>query len=427
MIDPSPVFGGIMASPLHRGVALDLGCQVLDNFDPEISHAIQDLCQGRIRVLDLGYASTIHGQMSPVMSVPDLSSQPPEVVKALLREVEEAASTAPVTDSLRTYCQTRWGTTAADLLETVSLKVFGMPSADLDGLTSMYLGLKRIRLGDDERSLALKQQSEVLQDRVAVPRAAVGTFYRDAQSRFPGHNLHPMPLSFRSFCDSAREVLIRQGVSIRLGTGVSEMTSQGPVQVTLTLPQKGTETPEPYDLVVWSGRLHVLESLALGESRLSDHISPMGFHLVYHFADEAQFSEYGYAQNYDRETVFFRWSSMGNYTAQRTETGQSFCCTEVPDHGNCDEIAVNADDLWEELRTAGLVKGRHDGRPHHIHARRCILRYLPGFSTAATGVMKRLNHEHPGIVFNHPGVFGRVNGAYRLQEALEARMAHLGM
>jgi protoporphyrinogen oxidase len=425
MVDPSPNFGGIMASPVHRGVALDLGCQVLDNFDPAITQAIQELCQGRVRPLDLSYGSRIHGRVSTDMSVPDLSGQPPEVVDILLREVVEASGSPPAYDTLRTFCQSRWGTTAADLLETVSIKVFGMPSTELDGQTSMYVGLKRIRLGDDARSLALKEQSDALQERVAVPRTAVGTFYRDALTTFPGHNLHPAPHSFRGFCDSAREVLVRQGVTIRLDTVVSELASRQQVWVTFRSPVREVENPVPYDLVVWTGRLHALESLALGESRLSSLISPMGFHLFYHFAAAHQFSEHGYFQNYDPKPTFFRWSAMGNYTDQRTESGHSFCCTEIPDHGDHEAGSLDADIIWQDLRTSGLVTGLHDGHAHHIHAQRCVLRYLPGFTRVADQVMERLSREHPAIVFNHPGVFGRVLGASKLGGALDARMALL--
>ncbi|MEB3204371.1 MAG: NAD(P)-binding protein [Candidatus Sericytochromatia bacterium] len=421
LIDPGSSFGGIMAGVRHRGVALDLGCQVFDNFDAGITQTLQALCRGKWKGQTLAYGSRIHGSTSKVMSTPDLSFAPPEVVERMLEEVLTRAVPTPPGLDLRAHCEARWGPTAARLLEPVCLKVFGMPATQLDALSRIYVGLGRIRLADSERSSMLRSLNPELDERLAIPRTDGPGFYPEAWARLPAPNLLPVPESFVGFCDEARIALEEVGVRVTMQTGLVGMEPGVPARVTMRTTGSGQVRKDTYDVVVWTLRFPSLEPLLLGDDTLSRHLAPMGMHLFYHFTEENNLGDLEYFQNYDPDVSWFRWSAMGRYTGQRTTEGLSFCCTEIPDHGSGGS-SEQAEAVWSEVRQLGLVRGRHDGRPHYVHAPRCLVRYLPGFSAAADQVMRRLDVEFPALLYNEPHIFGRIAAARYIRQRALARL-----
>ena len=81
------VFGGVMSGFSHNGFNLDFGCQVFDNFDPDITQAVQTWSGNTCRGLDVSYASRFCGKMSYDVSVPDLSLLPKDHRRKIISEM----------------------------------------------------------------------------------------------------------------------------------------------------------------------------------------------------------------------------------------------------------------------------------------------------------------------------------------------------
>ena len=361
--------------------------------------------------------------MSTDIGVPDLSKLPQAEGHQLLEEVKTAAERDEKVgpgDTLHDYFQKSWGQTAAKHLEPACSKFFNMPSGELDQATRVYMGLARVVVADTEASLALKAQSEAMDNRIAVVRSALDS-YPAAMAELPYPNLHPMPDSFMSYCEHARGTLNQSGVEISLTTRIESLERRAHgFDVGLHDTAADSSTTEFYDLVVWTGKLNRLEQILLKTDSLSPHIKSMGMHLFYHFADASQLSQTGYFQNYDHDIDVFRWSSLGVYSDQIDADGKSFCCTEIPDHGGVSTGESHALRHWQELRTLGLVEGEYSGAPAYIHAPNCFDRFLDGFGGASKAVMERIDGDFDNIVYAMPTEFGRINAALGLHERVRA-------
>jgi hypothetical protein len=422
LVEPGDALGGILRGTAHRGVVLDSGCQLFDNFDVDVTKNIQKLCGGSWRGVDVSYGSRLHGQRSACASAPDLEvvghDRRDQIVGELI-----AASDNPICDeSLYRYCAERWGPAVAAMLRPVAEKVLGLSPDALDGLNRAYLPLNRVRVLNEADSWTLKLSSAEIDARIAVARPPGGALYPAAWEHLPAQNLHPGSRSMRGFCDSALLALENVGVRVQLRTSVEALGGGAPARVVLRTRGDDVDMSSSYDAVVWATRLPQLESLALRSSRLAQLVSPMGMHLFYYFAPEEAFVGPGYFHNFDSDTDVYRWSRMGGYSAQVTQDGLSFCCAEVPEHERIRSGPACAQKHWDELLSLGLVEGRHDGSPYHVWSRGCVPRLLPGYARTAEGVIEQVRGRCPAIVVRDPKVSGRVGAARQLVHDTLARL-----
>ena len=419
---PSSTLGGVMAGTTHNGFALDFGCQVFDNFDRSISNRINALGNNSCEGINLSYGSRINGARSHDMSAPDLSMHSQEDVARFVYETT-LASDKPNddnSDTLLEYFTNRWGPSVTSILSTVTEKIFGICATELDQHTRIYSGLTRIRIAPDEWSLRLKQTSDALDERLAASREAVASLRNSTSQHTSFTNIHPMPHSFQGYCKQAERVLESRGVKILLNTEASDITyEREDCYVTLRNMTDGSTTRELFSPVVWTASFTSLEEALFNTSTITPFLKPMGMHLYYHFMPVDQIADIGYFQNYDQDLDLFRWSSMGCYSRQVNKRGESFTCTEIPDHVERDQQKDQQNHYWREMHSLDLVRGERAVDALHLHAPRCYDLFLKGFTSAYDDVVNTIWSECPELVFLPPQIFGRHATATHLQLELE--------
>ena len=426
VVDAAPHIGGVMRGFSAGDFHYDFGCQVFDNFDARVSDTIIDLAQDKCEFDDVSYGSRFAGKVTREVSVPDLTALDPACIATIQSEVQAADSDGLDANTLAEYYQRRWGKTAADVLDRINIKCLDDSATNLDQSSRIYAGLTRLRIfDDDDFALSLKNKDPLIDAKVAVPRAA-GSFYETSQKKVPSQNIIPVPSSFGGFCTSAAEVLERNDVTLQLGTKLTALAiDNGKVTATA---KSETETPVAFcaDFAVWCASFELLCALLGVENKTPDFLSPIGTTITYYVAPATAIDPLGYIQNYDTDMRFFRWSSMGLYTRQINASGHSFCCTETPSETSQDISDPQEEALrdWQDLGRLNLVSGTPVAPPMRRFVPGVIKRRRPGYSTAASTAMTKLDlHVAETMVYQKPDAFGRTPTARNLFNEIDAVMS----
>ena len=423
IIDAAPKIGGVMRGMRHGDFHLDFGCQVFDNFDARVTKAITNLADHKYEFDTVSYASRFAGKVATEVSVPDLTGLPAETLAAIQSETIASKEDGLSADTLAEYSARRWGSKAAGFINTINRKALDDDASQLDQSSRIFAGLSRLRLFDDDAyAYDLKSKNVILDAKVAVPRK-FAAFYSDAQTDPSAQNIIPLPHSFGGFCTTAEDVLIRNGVTFHLGANIESLSIEGDngaVSATYNLNDTLNETQA--DLLVWCADFERL-CTALGHpSGSGDFLDPIGTTLTYFKAPALNLSEHGYFQNYDLDTRFFRFSSMGNYTRQITTDGLSFCCVETPSKTSPDKDDPETEAMrdWEDLRSLGLVTGDPFGTTLRRFVPNCIKRRRPGYTKATTVAEENLALQFGrSFVYQSPDSFGRTPTARQLFDKID--------
>lgn len=413
LVSPDAALGGIMRSIPHHGFYLDLGCQVFDNFDTNISDIFTELADEKYEAIDITYGSRFAGTLSEEMSSPDLTGLEQESLDQIIDEIYALKNNAPHHNTLQEYYEHRWGPKAAYFLGRVNRKFMCAQAVDLDTSSRIYTSTKRIRVfADNQKGLEAKQSCTLLNAKIAVPRSTIQC-YTEAQHKRNKYNLHPMHSSFAGFCTSAGKILSDRGVHIELETTVKSLMNNGTHwHVIVNKSQKN----RCYDLVIWTGSIENLCKLIYGDSKTEQYLDPIGMNLDYFFCKAQNIKDLGYFHNYDEDMRFFRWSSMGLYSQQMNTQGESFCCVETTGEALND---LQVSQHWRDLKTLGLVSGEPTRTPYHLYIPNVIKRRRPGYTHAAIDSEKQLAQYKDNLIFMNHNTFGRVPNAHHLCTHIE--------
>ena len=411
------VFGGVMSGISYNGFDLDFGCQVFDNFDSGVTQAIQTWSDNTCHGLDISYGSRFCGTMSYDVSVPDLSSLPEECRRKMISEMKSAVANVREPSTLREYFEYRWGRLAADYLDKISQKFYGLPSEEIDKNAHIYCGLKRVRIAEDQAALSLKKSDARIDAVLAVPRSRAGNIYSQARLKYPFWNLYPKG-GFADFCKKAYKYLEKNGVRISVNNTVEYIKPGKPLEVCIFDNEKKKRKVFLCDVAVCEGSVRQTERTLLGRQTLQSLMRPLGMNLSYYFVKKDVVSDIGYVQNFDNDLSFFRWSSAGLF-ANKLKNGKTFICIETPAYEKLNSDRHFVEKQWEEVRGLGLVSGQCPQQTHHVYAYNCFNVYKKGFSEAATNITRCIQECYPNVVHVDPGTFGRIPAALEISHKLK--------
>ncbi|MBL9051076.1 MAG: NAD(P)-binding protein [Tabrizicola sp.] len=353
LVEKDDHLGGALHSVEKLGYLVDIGAHHLDLRAPRDAEFYGDILGGSLKIIENhGWASTTGGAFTFGLEVPDFSTSDTDLCAKALSELAQIRESEVQPEGLQDWLSWKFGTTLSTHLGAIVAKVTGAPASALDRAAASGLGmLSRVKLGSDSEMVALKGQSEILNDRLAVSLAC-----RDI--RFLGKNNtfrfgYPASGSLRAFCTSAAERLTELKVEIRLGESILDISSR-PESVSLTL----SDSKATARSVLWTLPENGLLKLLRLDSEVSMASQPVG--AVIHVFEVGVDDILGpsYVHDFSPDRVSFRYSRPGTYSGQIRPDGRTFVLAEIPCHpAHVDHSTGLQNHAWRDLVASGYLRG----------------------------------------------------------------------
>lgn len=413
LVDAGARLGGVLDSTEWNGYDLDKGCHLFDNQSDAQTRFLLELMQGRVVPVRTHYASRLGGRLTIGAAIPDLRSLGAQAVARIRDELPGAPG--GLRADLASTLEARFGPTAGTALAQAAAKGYGVPAADLDGVTLQMSLFQRALFLDDAEALAWKARSPDLDDRVAaLPGADPMRFYRARAGAFPARNFYPAEHGMRGFVEAAHRYLTALGVDVRVGAPVESVDLS---QSALRLVTK-TGVLEA-DRMLWTLGPAAYEKAVGAGSRLVTILHGVPMLLHYYGVPAGQEGPYTYVHDFDA-APWFRLASPGAYGRANAPAGRSYVMAECPvpmGSADWDAPADHAARTWDSLHGTALV---HAARPDWTHTLRAPVTYRVPRKGAAAAVEQFFRENADSrVIQTDPWDFSKTAILDDLAQALE--------
>ena len=369
LVERGKQFGGAMGGFKIDGYQFDLGCQVLENKDPETAEILLDILGDNIVPIDHKVASFSGNKITRGIEMPDLRAIGHDVESKLLVEVIHAAvsDNQESPDSLTEHFTQRFGPTAASLIRGIIEKAYSIDSDSLDPRAFNLLPFRRIYFLDDAPAQLLKQ-IQSLDDRIMASQ-----LYTTGTSKVDSYVFYPRIGGMKSLIQSAHKKLQDLGVEIILEADIEEI-SGSPTGISVGI---ANAAEIKADHMVWAaGEAALARVLGVADADAmiaSVHAVPL---VLYLFPiDQEQAGPWTYIQNFGSDFMVFRGSVPGEYGEGTSPPGKSYATAEVltnKESAVWNNPDAHADQAWSDLCDMGVVLG---GQPLAVHTRQTPVSY----------------------------------------------------
>jgi hypothetical protein len=216
-----------------------------------------------------------------------------------------------------------------------------------------FLGMfSRVRLGNDEQMIALKEKSKFWNERLGVSLHC-------GDKRFIGLNInkkfgYPKSGGLFKLCTRATDRLSAYGVDLIVNSEVRSIEKSGEGLAVLTC-------DDTYygDKVFWSLSDSILCKLLKFDIDLNKYSIPVGNCFVAFETKASNILGPDYLHDYSDTRQTFRYNRQGVYSNQIKRDGTTFVVAEIPTHPSKikDRLsAINVEKIWGEMQSVGFVK-----------------------------------------------------------------------
>ena len=351
IIEGSNNFGGVLNSPKWDEMHIDLGCHLFFNQENELTQDILDILSYQFKSVPSNYASYFRQQITEDIAIPNfelLSSLEKKAVYYDLLYPKEAFSN---TTSLDKNYVNRFGQTASNWINQFIEKSYGIKSKELDLMANYLLPYNRIRVFPLQKALKLKEE-KWYDDRIAIPRKK-NLKEKAVQKNFSFFEYYPLKEGMYFFCQQLREILIEEGVEIKLSHPIKSIQLKDEFFVKT----KGAIIKTPY--LYWAAPQYLLTKVFNLNIDLQSYLHQVPVILFYFTVEKESVKDYTYIQNYDLENFCFRVSIQSNYADNKIPKNLSLICCEVPSKVGS-KMWENPHNyltiIWEEVKTMGICK-----------------------------------------------------------------------
>lgn len=349
LVDSAKALGGVLQGGQWKGYALDLGCHMFDNTNPEHTELLREILGETLVPLEVRYAGRTCRQRHEHFTVPSLAKGPVSPARLLF----ELLSTKTKTNlhsprSYRDYLYERFGESAGCLLVEACKKKVQFDASMLDPVACRVVLFDRVNLFDQELTMYLKQMPALDEVLAAHSNGDPMQFYPAAKAVYPHRNFYPRG-GTNTFCERARDYLEGLGVRLLLGQTIGRLEDHTVVM----------ESGERMDCrkLFWTLELEKAEKLVQGESEIEEYIHPVPMVVVYFEVPVEAIGDYTYIHDHSDDTGVFRVSSPGKYSQQEIH-GCSYICCEIPtslDSAYWKNPLLFVEQFWSEAMMLGMV------------------------------------------------------------------------
>lgn len=396
LIESGKSLGGHLKGIKWQGYNLDLGCQLFDNSDSEITAYLLKILGNNVHPVNVTYGGITDKNWSPNYTVPDLTHES-SLEKIMLSELEALNKIEDQEiKSLKEYLTARFGGTAGQKLCDAAEKKLHYNPALLGAEASKVLFFERVKMFNDIVSNRLKKNI-FYDERLAVYSAKEPMkYYSKAKSKFSYRNFYPREGGMSSFCELATSYLLDNGAKLILSDNVDSVSNN------TLITENGLELK--FDKLVWSADINYLEKLLLKTERLNKYLYALPMVLVYFEISIRDIGPYTYVHDHSTGSYIFRASTGGVYS-QQTDNGKTYICCEIPtslESNLWDDPGKYVTEIWKEACMLKICKGSLPESFYILKAPKTFNLPLIGFDSEYSKVKYELNNKMPNLFFIDP-------------------------
>ncbi|WP_226781957.1 protoporphyrinogen/coproporphyrinogen oxidase [Oceaniglobus trochenteri] len=362
LVEAAPQIGGNLNARQWNGYWLDNGTH---NFDMRTALGrafFPDILGDDMLVFeDQQWATTNDSTWVPGFELPSFDDDTAfcDIALAELERLRHAPP-RPAATSFAQHYRDRFGDALAQRVLPMMSKYIGSDpesfSHDAKGLLGMF---SRVRLGSDDRMIALKSSDAFWDDRLGVSLGC-------GDARYIGRNVNkryafPARKGLSGFCEAAARRLGELGVDLYLGEPVGDLRDAGDhIEVSTS---NHTLTGKH---LFWSMPDTILARVLNLDVDLMKAAVPVG---TAFFAFEVEADDIlgpDYLHDYSAHRLPFRYNKAGVYSDQTKPDGKTYVTCEVPGHPATLKSVLSEDNVekaWESMLDVGFLKEgaiRHD-------------------------------------------------------------------
>lgn len=396
IIESGAALGGHLKGIKWNGYNLDLGCQIFDNSNSEITSLLLDILENNVKSIDVLYAGVTSGYWSKNYTVPDLSHE--VSLKAQILDEIKSLKPLPLQESktLKDYLHHRFGKTAGELLCKAADKKLGFAPSLLSSQARDVLFFDRVKILNEDISINLKEDP-FYDERLAVySHSDPMKYYSEATNTYKYRNFYPKVGGMSSFSEQAKDFLIKRGVDIIYSDEVDKVLDNSLVT------KKGLTLS--FERLVWSADVVSLENKLLARDVIHDYVYSLPMVLIYFEVPVEDLGPYTYVHDHSANTYIFRVSTAGLYSGQIIK-GKTYICCEIPT--SLDALIWNTPELyieniWQEVCDLNVCDGKLPKTFKILKAPKTFNLPLIGYSSAYEKLKTDLNNKMPNLFFIDP-------------------------
>lgn len=396
IIESGSALGGHLKGIKWNGYNLDLGCQIFDNSNSDITRFLFDILGSNVKPIDVLYAGVTNNHWSKNYTVPDLSHE--ESLKAQISDEIKNLKSLPLQESetLEEYLHHRFGKTAGELLCKAADKKLGIAPNLLSSQAKDILFFERVKVFNEDISINLKEDP-FYDERLAVfSHSDPMKYYSEAAKDYKYRNFYPKVGGMSSFSEQAEDFLIRNGVEIIYSDEIDSVLEN------LLVTKKGLTLS--FERLVWSADVASLENKLLARDVIHDYVYSLPMVLVYFEVSVKNLGPYTYIHDHSTDTYIFRASTAGLYSGQIINDKTYICCEIPTSLGSAiwDNPELYIESIWQEVCDLNVCSGELPETFKILKAPRTFSLPLIGYSPVYEQLKIDLSNKMPNLFFIDP-------------------------
>ena len=397
--------GGVLRGKEHNGLMLDFGCHLFNNDESEVTALMLELLGDKYHPVDVEYASITQGNKKEGIAVPSFGFLPSNQIEESLKDIlnnakaREAGKT-PDCKTLQDWINEHYGENLGASIIPMVKTACGHAAQDIDAEGIYKTQLSCIHLSDDEKKILPLKESHPEFGKVVALSSQKNQmrFYPEAEKDFKHRTFYPSENGTRGFAQAAEKYFEENNVNLLTEKAIEGIETAGDRGLVVTL--AGGEKIRTKKLI-WTLDVGALAALLLKENKLTPYGLKVPLSLFYYFVDKDDVPEYTYLHDFTPEKKFYRVSAPGFYGRQVNDKNQSYICVEVPADPESDlwQNPQNySDDIWQEIKEAGMVKGDKPQDDFQISTPVSYPLMKPEYKAVYQEICDRIADDYPDII-----------------------------
>lgn len=357
LLESSNAIGGNLKSVKWKDFWVDNGTHNLDLRTSAGQLFYEDILGKKLNVFDdQQWACTLDKEWTYGFEMPDFSFEP-SLAQNILEDMSFLKQQGKAEYIPNTYIEaykTKYGEILYNQIKHMIAKYTGTKPDNFAIEAEKFMGMfSRVRLGNDDKMISLKEASEFWNERLGVSIAC-------GDKRFLGLNNnkkfgYPASGGLTTLCHCATNRLGELKVDVITNCEVLSID-----RVNGEFKVSSKDAGYFGEKVFWSLADATLCKVLGFENNLNEYSIPVGNCFVSFETDSSNILGPDYLHDWSLKRQPFRYNKQGIYSGQVKKDGKTFVVAEIPTHPAKIHTlikSINPLNVWEDMKNVGFVKG----------------------------------------------------------------------